>query len=240
MSRTIRRIDTPQEFDPERVNHDTVFVVIDVMMFSSSVVTLLEKGVREVIPVRTDSDLQEYKDQEILCGGEYDSFVETEFSNSPQNIHGVFGQMETVPETVAMTSGNGAQRLLDCYDEVIEKDIDSEVIVGTTINASAIANWVNTNYPEHDVLIVTSGSDGSVAIEDVLGGLLISQEIYDQSPYTREYKEMLQMLPAGRLENPELFGWLSEEDVHHTSQLNSSSIVPQLQEDKRIRDVSEY
>lgn len=239
MSRTIRRIDTPQEFDPERVNHDTVFVVIDVMMFSSSVVTLFENGVEEVIPVRGDSELQEYSEQGLVCGGEQDSEAETQFSNSPQNIHSVFGMMDEVPETVAMTSGNGAQRLLDCYDEVHQQNIQSEVVVGTTINAEAIANWINREYPEYDVMIVTSGSDGQLAIEDTLGGLLIYQHLHDDVPYHTEYDEMLEMLPAGRLENPSEFQWIPDEDMHHVTQFDSSTIIPKLFGDQRVRDVSE-
>lgn len=225
-TRTIRRLDTPSEFQSERVNDETVFVIIDVISFSSTVVTLMEYGVDEVVPAYTDDELEELRlMDEIVIGGEPRSDVEVDFTNSPQNVHSVFGLYDTVPERVALTSSNGARRAIESYEET--ENVDAEIVIGSAMNAGAVGEWINENYPSYDVLLFCAGSGGEVAVEDVMGATVIGQELRGET-VPSQMGSLINQLPIERVGSEDIYPWLSDEDLHHISNVSSSSIVPHV------------
>lgn len=218
----IRRIEVPHQFSSSVLSEQTVMVILDVYMFSSTVLTLHHHGVDEVIPVHTADELQEYQDNGMLVGGERE--LNQDFSNSPQNVFATFGVMDEIPSRVALTSDNGAKRCVECVEAIEENGYtDCPVIIGSSMNAKAVAEYINTNYPDHDVLLVCAGSDGESSAEDVIGALAISQYLRGEEVPLAEYKEMLSVLPAGSIENE--FPWLSDEDVLHISTVNKFDFI---------------
>lgn len=218
----IHRIEVPHQFSPTVLSEQTVMVILDVYMFSSTVLTLHHHGVNEVIPVHDIEELQFYQEDGLLIGGERD--INQDFSNSPQNVFATFGVMEEPPSRVALTSNNGAKRCVECV-EAIERNgyTDCPVIIGSSMNAEATANYIQTNYPDHSVLLVCSGNEGESSAEDVIGALAISQYLRNENVPTEEYEEMLSVLPAGHLEND--FPWLSDEDILHISTMNKFEFI---------------
>jgi phosphosulfolactate phosphohydrolase-like enzyme len=233
MSRTIRRLDVPSEFEEGRVNDDTIFVIIDVMMFSSTVIALFENNVDEVIPIYSTSDFDQFTDSEILVGGERRS-DETDFSNSPQDVYTQFGLMDTVPQTVALTSSNGARRAIEAWESIQNQAVNAEVVLGSVLNANATAEWINNTYPEYDVLLVCAGTHYEVALEDIIGSVIIGQELRGETVLSESTQTILSQLPLQKIENPDEYRWLPDEDIHHTTQLNESNIIPVFNQTEEI------
>ena len=200
-------------------SNDEVHVVIDVMMFSSSVLSLFDSGVSSVIPVHPSEDLSQYED--YMTGSETG---DADFRNSPQNIYSVFGVMDSVPNTVALTSSNGAKVVVELFqDESVES-----LVIGSLSNAKAVANHIQT-YESYS--IHTAGSNGDVAIEDEIAKELIEREVKDK---TIEYESVLNVtsnLPIERVFDSDSYEWMTEEDRHHATNINSMSIVPTVTED---------
>lgn len=239
MPRRIRRIQVPEEFEPSMVSDNTVFIILDVYLYSSTVATLLDYGVEKVHPVYTEEGLDSYIEKGIPTGGE--SASHTDFTNSPQSVHAHFGQMDEVPKEVALNSHNGAKRTIECVNAIEQQNAESsEVFIGSPMNAGALASHIKENFDDHYVVLVSAGHEGNSTIEDVIGSVVISQYLRNEQVYKTEYKEILQMLPAGRIDSPEEFRWLSDEDIHHISQISNYNVVPKYDyEGEGIVDVSE-
>lgn len=226
MSHTIRRVEVPNEFSSAIISDNTIIVVLDVYMFSTTVLTLHEVGVEEVVPVYDAAQLDSYAAQGLLVGGEQGG--QRDFSNSPQNVYGTFGVMDSIPSRVALTSDNGARRCIEAAEAIEDEGFsDCEVLIGSSVNAQHLAEYLQQNYADHDVLLLCAGSGGEATIEDVIGGLAISQYLRDETVPVIEYEEMLSMLPAGRINGQNQYEWLADEDVHHVSAVNSIPLVSQ-------------
>lgn len=237
MSHSIRRVEVPNEFSSAIISDDTVIVVLDVYMFSTTVLTLHEVGVEQVIPVYNPDELDEYADQGLLVGGEQGG--QRDFSNSPQNVYGTFGVMDSIPSRVALTSDNGARRCVEAVESIEDEGFSGcEVLIGSSVNAQYIAEYIQENYPTHDIVLLCAGSGGEATIEDVIGGLAISQYLRDETVPVIEYEEMLSMLPAGRINGQNEYEWLADEDVHHVSAVNSIQLVSRYDfEEEVLRQV---
>jgi len=224
MVREIRRVEVPQEFSAAILSDNTIILIIDVYMFSSTVITLHSQGVKQVVPAYDTNSIQQYKKNGIMVGGE--SQADFDFSNSPQNIYATFGMMNDVPNRVALTSNNGAKRAIEAIEAIEEDNIEnSHVMIASSINASATAEYINENWPNHSVLLLCAGSNGEATIEDVIGSLAISQSIRNEDIPIEEYEEILSMLPAGQMGKNNSYDWLSDEDVHHISTIDEFPII---------------
>lgn len=229
MTNNIRRIDSPTRFDPDLVNSETVFVVIDVYMFSSVVITLFDHGVEQVIPTYTEAELKPFQDQGMTIGGEErDESISADFNNLPSSVFETFGDMDPsdIPKTVAVASLNGAKRCVECAEAIQNIEGHAELVIGSTLNAQAVAEYIKARYPTYDVVLLCAGTRGKSTIDDIIGSMIISQELRDEEIYEAEYKAMLELLPPGRIENPDAFDWLSEKDIDHIKQINSTNTIP--------------
>lgn len=238
MNQEIRRVEVPQEFSSAILSDETVIVVLDVYMFSSTVVTLHSQGVEEVIPVYEKDELEEYRDEGLLVGGE--SRSDHDFANSPQSIYATFGVMDSVPARVALTSHNGAQRCVEAVEAVeIDGLDDCPVLIGSSVNAQSVADYIQSHYSDHNILLLCAGSRGEATIEDVIGSLAISQSLRGDDIPKAEYEEILSMLPAGRIGEENAYPWLAEEDILHISTLNKFNIVPEYNFEKEAFEAKE-
>jgi 2-phosphosulfolactate phosphatase len=157
---------TPQEVD-ETAMRDRTVVVIDVLRASSSIVTALANGAREVIPAATvegavkiganlDGDI-------VLLAGERNAKIIPGFQlgNSPSEYTGdrVRGKV------IVFSSTNGARALASAR-------LARELAVCAFVNMTTVATFL-ADQPR-DFAIVCSGTNGTFSLEDALcAGMLI-------------------------------------------------------------------
>ena len=157
---------TPAEIAllPQRNLSETTCVVFDVLRATSSIVTALANGAREIFPVRTIEEALALKQKlpTAALGGErqgerIDGF---EFGNSPLEYR------ENVPAQIITTTTNGTVGLRAC-------DGAAETLVAAILNLDATCcRIVAAPY----VLVVCAGTFESPAAEDVLAaGMLCAQ-----------------------------------------------------------------
>jgi 2-phosphosulfolactate phosphatase len=178
-----------------------VAVVVDALRASATITCLLRHGAAEVLVVKEVDEAYAYRQAypDALLVGErgglkVDGF---DFGNSPTEIQ----HADVQGKRVAFTSTTGAQRLVDCLGA-------SAIIVGTTINASAVAHQVSAlaraeNVP---IVIIPAGlaTDPSAdAEEDWLGATALAARLQlpihqaSQQPF-EHYQRLIQS--AGLLE----------------------------------------
>jgi 2-phosphosulfolactate phosphatase len=178
-----------------------VAVVVDALRASATITCMLRQGAAEVLVVKEVDEAYVYRQAhpDTLLVGErgglkVDGF---DFGNSPTEIQ----RAEVQGKCVVFTSTTGAQRLVDCLGA-------SAVIVGTTINASAVARQASAiaQTDNGPIVLIPAGlatDPSAVAEEDWLGatvlaacmGLPIHQA--SQQPFA-QYQRLIQS--AGLLE----------------------------------------
>jgi 2-phosphosulfolactate phosphatase len=149
-----------------------VAVVVDALRASATITVLLQQGASEVVVVKEVDEAYAYRHAhpDTLLVGErgglkVDGF---DFGNSPTEIR----RADVRGKPVAFTSTTGAQRLVDCLGA-------SGVIVGTTVNASAVARQAVGMAKAEDVpiVIIPAGlatDPSAVAEEDWLGATALA------------------------------------------------------------------
>ena len=149
---------------------ESVVVVTDVFRATTTICTAFANGCKDIIPVATEAEALTYKGMGYLTGAEHStercSFAD--FGNSPAeySVARVSGKslvMKTTNGTIAI---KGAA---DCHS----------LLIGAFVNLQAVA--MRCNELDRDVLIVCSGSDGRICLEDslfagALTSLLLAEE----------------------------------------------------------------
>ena len=157
------RIDTvltPAEIDhlPDRDLRDTTCVVFDVLRATSSIVTALAHGVREVYPAASIDEALQLRGHvpDALLGGERhgDRIAGFDLGNSPREYTEIGGRR------VITTTTNGTVALRACAGA-------RDVLVGALLNLDAVASWIRENGVT-DVLLVCAGTFRDPALEDIL------------------------------------------------------------------------
>ncbi|MBP1934171.1 2-phosphosulfolactate phosphatase [Ammoniphilus resinae] len=130
-------------------------IVIDVLRATSTIITALAYGAKEVIPVETLGQARQYRGEQYLLAGErYSKRVSGfPYANSPTEIQ----QAPLQGATLVLTTTNGTR--------AIQKSLKAELIaIGSFLNGTACANWASAN--QKDLTILCSGSRGKFALED--------------------------------------------------------------------------
>ncbi len=135
---------------------ETTCVVFDVLRATSTMITALEFGAAEIVPVRTIEEAWEMKKQRpaALLGGERhgDKIEGFDLGNSPLEYRGLRGQ------TVISTTTNGTIALRAC-------DTARRVLVGAILNLGALAEELRRTAPAQ-VALVCAGTFATFALED--------------------------------------------------------------------------
>lgn len=150
---------------------DAVVVVTDVFRATTTICTAFANGVKDIIPVATDQEALSYKSLGYLVGAEQStarcSFAD--FGNSPaeysvEHVNGKSLVFKTTNGTVAIKGASQCHKLL----------------IGAFVNLQALANRIMQL--GKDVLIVCSGADGRVCLEDSLfAGALTSTLLCEEN-----------------------------------------------------------
>ena len=151
-----------EELDTVRVAGKVV-VVLDILFATTTMVTALAHGAREVVPVLDEAAARaqaaQLADDSFVLAGELYAEVLPGFAHpAPLSLleHGVAGKTvvySTTNGTVAMTQAAGASR----------------VYCGALLNARALAEHVLAHHRRETVLIVCAGSGNNFNFEDFYG-----------------------------------------------------------------------
>ncbi|MEO7317413.1 MAG: 2-phosphosulfolactate phosphatase [Chthoniobacteraceae bacterium] len=149
---------------PQRDLSRTTCVVFDVLRATSSMITALAGGAREIYPVCTIEEARELKADmpHALLGGERDGEIIHGFDvgNSP------FEYRELRGRTIVTTTTNGTAALRACEGA-------ETVLVGAMLNLTELGDEIIWRDPE-ELLLVCAGTFEEFALEDACAaGLLI-------------------------------------------------------------------
>ncbi|MGH8751461.1 MAG: 2-phosphosulfolactate phosphatase [Burkholderiales bacterium] len=174
---------------------DKVVLVLDVLFATSTIVTVLAKGAREVIPAldETDARAQAGLNGACLLAGE-------------KNIRTISGFASPLPlallrenpahRSIIYSTTNGTVALRQAAGA-------AAVYAAALLNGAAAVQRVITAHPEQTVLIVCAGSGGSMNLEDFYGaGYLVdllqnARRDYDCSDAARAARMLYQHTDAG-------------------------------------------
>lgn len=162
-----------------------ITVIIDIFRAATVAAFLLDKGVKEIIPVATAEEAFRYKIEnpdDILCGEDHGYKIEGfDLGNSPFEI----SKINTLEgKIVVHRSSQGTQGIVNAKNA-------EEIIFGSFVTASAISNYLIKQNPEV-CSIVAMGRSGSEDDEDeVFADFLISKL---NNKTTRNIKDITEYL----------------------------------------------
>lgn len=172
---------TPAEFAAlrQRDLSQIVCVVFDVLRATSSMVTALNNGAREIIPVCEIAEAVALRQarSDLLLAGERDGVrilrqltgsVDFDLGNSPRE----FTRERVGGRSIAMTTTNGTRALQACRGA-------RRVLVGSFLNLGAVADWLARERVD-ELLVVCSGTHEEAAYEDVLGAGALCDAVWEQ------------------------------------------------------------
>lgn len=145
-----------------------IAVVIDVLRATSTIVTALAHGCKEVVPVMEIEEAvnvaKNYDKGTFLLAGERGAVGIDGFhlSNSPLE----YTEERVKGKTIIITTTNGTRAIRRAYEA-------EEVVIGCLLNASAVAKHL---YREgKDAVILCAGTEGRFSLDDIItAGMIVS------------------------------------------------------------------
>lgn len=222
---------------------DKLVIVIDVLRASSTIVTALDNGAKDIIPVESQEDatrlMQEIgRKYVLLCGERGGQRIEGfDLGNSP---------FEYTPEvirdkTLIFCSTNGSRA-------IVKASSAGKVMVGTFINLGAVLKSALENKPA-DIVFLCSGKEDRFSLEDtVCAGMMVfwlkekfnkNLELSDSAQaglqvYSQYQKDLLKMLNTS-IHGRYLVSLGFQEDLTYCSQVDAFSVVPVLETGRLVR-----
>ncbi len=241
----IETILTPAEL-PVLVRRDlraTACVVFDILRATSTFVTALQNGAKEIIPVSEISEAVAIRQQQpdVVLAGERDGVkihaaqsggIDFDFGNSPRE----FTPEKVRGKTIVSTTTNGTRALRACTGAKM-------ILASSFLNLSATAKFLTKSQPEK-ILFVCAGTGEGVALEDVLaaGALtdLLADELSDSAEIARQTflrsKSDLSAAIAGSKNGRRLLSISAlRADVAFCSQRDAFNLVALMDGDGKLR-----
>lgn len=209
---------------PDPAPGDADFVVVDVIISSTSVVRLLEAGAEYVRPFAdVDAALAFKAETGAVLVGEEDGGPIEGFDGSP--LPSLVRQRDLDGEPVGILTSNGT-RAMDRIGH------DRSVFVGSTINARAVAETLTDR--DCDAWLVAAGRRGEPVPEDLAGVELI------ECCYRDELTPDVESSLADDVESCGTAAWLRDlgfgNEVDDLLAFNSSRTVPRLRDGVLVAD----
>lgn len=150
-----------KELNPQKIYGKTV-IVIDIFRCTSTIVSALANGCKEIVPViNADEAIHTLSKnnikQSILIAGESSGKKTPEFQlgNSPFE----FSKKKVNGKKIILSTTNGTVAIRNCKPA-------KHVLIGSFLNVSAVCSCA-LGYRK-DIIVVCSGTRGSIALEDVM------------------------------------------------------------------------
>lgn len=153
----------------------TTCVVFDVLRATSSMLTALDHGAEEIIPVIEISEaiaIQQHRPEVRLAGERHGlrigkdltGSVDFDFGNSPRD----FPPERVAGQSIAWTTTNGTRALRACAHADM-------ILLGSLMNLAALADWLDQLRPRN-LQLVCAGTFEAAAFEDLFAaGALIGK-----------------------------------------------------------------
>ena len=222
---------------PNVVNHQqvagSVAIVIDVLRASSTMLTALSNGAKQIIPVIQPEEAKEMArklnpGEWLLCGErEGNKIPGFDLGNSPLE----FTEPTVKNKTLIMSTTNGTKA---CHSAQNAR----AVYIGSFLNLTAVSEAVKQT--NENILLITSGKEGKFSLEDtVCAGAFVEKldaatefELTDsarvaQILYTI-YKTNLHQMLATCEHGKYLAGLGYEKDLEYCAQVDTLSLVPKF------------
>lgn len=221
-------------------------VVIDVLRASSTIVTALDKGAKDIIPVESQEDatrlMQEIgRKYVLLCGEKEGKKIEGfDLGNSPYEYTDNLIQ----DKTLIFCSTNGSRA-------IVRASPAARVIIGSFINLSSVLNYaLHTRIEE--MILLCSGKEERFSLEDsVCAGMMVAWlkekleknlELSDSALaglqiYQQHQKNLLKMLNSSA-HGKYLLSLGFQEDLIYCSLVDSFPLVPVLDTGRLIKSTS--
>lgn len=154
----------------EKCESADLYVMVDVLRASTTINLALDKF-KAVIPASTVKKAREIAEKKecVLAGERSGTRIEGfDFGNSPFIMKNLDNE-EYLNKYLVLTTTNGTR---------IMKDMNSNILVGSIINAEAVAKAC-LDMPYKNIAIVMAGIKGNFAIEDYLGAGEILSQLYN-------------------------------------------------------------
>ncbi|WP_211202226.1 2-phosphosulfolactate phosphatase [Salicibibacter cibarius] len=192
-----------EEIKQESLQGATV-VVIDVLLATTTLVTIMERGARRIFPVSSVEEAQQLKTKldhsSVLTGGELGGQPVEGFDMA--HLPDEYTPERIKDHDIVFLSSNGTRAIMKA------KDADT-LLLGNLRNAYAIADHINRKAPE-EVIIICAGSLGQFSLEDyVCANLILSQlnvgnaHLNDAAVYARHQRfdpdHVAQLVAQGRV-----------------------------------------
>lgn len=194
-------------------------VLIDVFRATTSIVVMMYRGVREIVPFENDEKAREFisENRDYISVGERDGIkiYDFDFGNSPVELMNA----DIAGKSAIFVSTNGTRVL---------KKIDAEyVYIGSFINADSVVRKIHD-----DTVLVCANRQNLYSIEDFLCASYIKARRAGIPVDFQRLKEII--LKSRSAERMKRLG--AEKDMMFSLSLNSIPVVP-VYRDGRIREV---
>ncbi len=167
---------TPEGFDDDYLRERHA-VVIDVLRASTTIITALQNGAKEVIAF---SDIAQARaamelhnaERPLLCGERYGKIIEGfDLGNSPEE----FSEEAVSGKTLFFCTTNGTRALLKAKPA-------KTILLAAFINLSIVKEFlVKPENIEYNLAIICSGKENRFSLEDALcAGLLVDKLLADK------------------------------------------------------------
>lgn len=228
-----------EEVNPEKIDAETVVIVFDVLLATTTIATVLHYGATEVIPVMDSAEAlkvaENFAPSTTIVTGEYAGFTIEGFVDPlPTHL-----KAKAAGKTIILSTTNGTVAIRKVTNA-------GKIFAASLVNAEAVARKVAENDPDKKILLVCAGGhERRFAMEDFYGaGCFIDQlmryhdgwELSDAAStawlfyqsHRTESANILKMSKTGEMMNR--MGL--EKDVHFASEENRISVVPQFKDGK--------
>lgn len=179
MQSTFEVLFTPADFAllPKRDLSQTACVVFDVLRATTSMLTALQNGARNIYPVTEISEALALhgKHSGALLAGERNGLrirssqtggTDFHLGNSPRE----FTASRVSGKTIIMTTTNGTRALQSCAGA-------KHVLVGGFVNLSGLTRWIEQQTPAN-LLIICAGTFEQAAYEDILAAGALAERVF--------------------------------------------------------------
>jgi len=150
-----------KDLSPTKIYGKTV-IVLDIFRCTSTIVTALANGCREVIPARSELEAKEIAaklepNSFVLAGEVRGTKIKNfDFGNSPLE----FSQEVIRDKTIILSTTNGSEAIKASKSA-------KHIIISSFLNVSAACSRAVTYHK--DIVIICSGTNGNIALEDLMG-----------------------------------------------------------------------
>ncbi|MEO6023544.1 MAG: 2-phosphosulfolactate phosphatase [Burkholderiales bacterium] len=151
-----------EDFDPARLSAKVV-IVLDILFATTTIVTALAHGAREVIPATDEHDARhrakQFSSHDTVLAGE-------------KHIHAIEGFASPLPLALVQHGVAGKRLIYSTTNGTValrQAAVAPHVYAACLLNGAATVDHILRAHPGESVLVVCSGSAGGMNLEDYYG-----------------------------------------------------------------------